>query len=101
MNVPHNLGKEEARRRLDEGFGRVQQQMTGGMAGLLAWQQSWDGDRLNFQAGGLGQVIAGRIDVFTDSIHLEVDLPEFLVAIADKIKARLTTETQKLLLEKK
>ena len=43
MNVPHNLGKEEAHRRLDEGFGGIQQQMTGGMGGMLAFKRSWDG----------------------------------------------------------
>ena len=101
MDIPHNLGKVEAHRRIDEGFGRMRQQMTGGMAGLLAFKQSWAGDRLNFEAGGLGQVIKGRIDVLADSVHLEIDLPEFLAAIADKIKGRVATETQKLLLEKK
>jgi hypothetical protein len=101
INIPHNLGKEEARRRIDEGFGRISQQMAGGTVGMVAFQQNWQGDRLNFEANSLGQKMTGRLDVLPDSVHLELDLPEILAMIAERIKARLTTETQKLLLEKK
>jgi hypothetical protein len=45
--------------------------------------------------------MSGRLDVFADSVHLELDLPEFLALIAERIKSRLASETQKLLLEKK
>ena len=101
INIPHNLGKEEARRRIDEGFGRISNQMTGGVGGMVAFQQHWQNDRLNFEANSLGQKMTGRLDVLPDSVHLELDLPEILAMIAERIKARLTNETQKLLLEKK
>jgi Putative polyhydroxyalkanoic acid system protein (PHA_gran_rgn) len=101
MNIPHNLGRDEARRRIDEGFGRMSQQMSGGIGGMVAFTQHWQNDRLNFEANSLGQKLTGRLDVLPDSVHLEVDLPEFLAMIADRIKARLASETQKLLLEKK
>jgi hypothetical protein len=44
--------------------------------------------------------LTGRLDVLADSVKIEVDLPEILAAIADKIAGRLKTEGQKLL-EKK
>jgi len=100
LNIPHSLGKDEARRRIEEGFGRMRSQLTGGMAGMLAMKERWEGDRLNLEAGGLGQMMTGRIDVLADSVHMEIDVPEFMAAIAEKIKAKLTTEA-KLLLEHK
>jgi hypothetical protein len=97
VNIPHSLGKDEARRRIEEGFGRMRQQMTGGVGAMLAIQERWEGDRLHFEGGGLGQKLTGRLDVLADSVRLEVDLPEILAAIADKIAGRLKTEGQKLL----
>jgi hypothetical protein len=100
VNIPHSLGKDEARRRIEEGFGRMRQQMVGGMGAMLSFQDRWEGDRLHFEGGGLGQKLTGRLDVMPDSVRVELDLPEILAAIADKIAGRLRTEGQKLL-EKK
>lgn len=100
MNIPHSLGKEEARRRIDAGFGRMRQQMTGGLGAMLAMSERWEGDRLHFEGGGLGQKVSGRLDVLADSVRLEIDLPDILAAIADKIAGRLKNEGQTLL-EKK
>jgi hypothetical protein len=100
VNIPHKLGREEARRRIAEGFGRMRQQMIGGVGAMLSCQERWEGDRLHFEAGGLGQKVTGRLDVMDDSVRIELDLPEMLAALADKISGKLKTEGQKLL-EKK
>jgi hypothetical protein len=99
-NIPHKLGKEEAHRRIADGFGNLQRQLGGGMLAMFSVNERWEGDRLHFEGGGLGQKISGRLDVLADSVQVQVDLPELLAAIADKITARFTQETQKLL-EKK
>ena len=100
VNIPHNLGKDEARRRIDEGFGKMRQQMVGGMGAMLAFQDRWEGDVLHFEGGGLGQKLTGRLELMPDSVRVELDLPEILAAIADKIAGKLRSEGQKLL-EKK
>jgi hypothetical protein len=61
VNVPHKLGRDEARRRIEQGFGQIQQQLTGGMAGMVACQQRWEGNRLYFEASSLGQKMTGRL----------------------------------------
>lgn len=99
-DVPHQLGQAEARQRIDNGFGRLQSQLAGGVSAVLTWQQRWEGDRLYFSAKGIGQTFSGHLDVLPESIHIEVDLPEFLAAIADKLAGRLK-ETSKILLEKR
>ena len=100
VNIPHQLGKDEARRRIDEGFGRMRQQMTAGLGGMLTFQERWEGDRLHFEGSGLGQKLTGRLDVRADSVEIQLDLPEMLAAIADLISGRIRQEGQKLL-EKK
>jgi putative polyhydroxyalkanoate system protein len=100
VNIPHSLGKDEARRRIEQGFGKLQQQLGGGFAGMIKFTERWEGDRLVFEGGGLGQKMTGRLDVLADSVHVEIDLPEMLAAIADRIVGALQKEGQKLL-EKK
>ncbi len=104
VTIPHALGKDEARRRIEQGFGQLQQQMTSGAAGILGgmfvFQQQWIGDRLQFEGTGLGQKITGRLDVRDNAVEIQLDLPEMLAAIADRIAGRLKIEGQKLL-EKK
>jgi hypothetical protein len=97
VNIPHELGRVEARRRIEEGFERFSGQM-GGATGALT--KSWDGDRLSFSLSAMGQAISGVIEVAESVVKLEVLLPNLLAMIAGKLKGRLQTEGQ-LLLEKK
>jgi hypothetical protein len=100
VTIPHALGKDEARRRIEEGFGRMRQQLTSGFGTVVAFQERWEGDRLHFEGGALGQKMTGRLDVRADAVEIQLDLPEILAAIADRIRGALQTEGQKLL-EKK
>jgi hypothetical protein len=67
------------------------------MAGMLAFQERWEGDRLHFDASGLGQKMSGRLDVRPDSVQIELDLPEFLAALAERITGKLQQEGRELL----
>lgn len=97
MTIPHELGRVEARRRVDAGFASFSQHM-GAVAGALS--KDWSGDRLNFRFAALGQSISGKIDVEDGAIRLEVLLPGMLGMLANKVRGRLKKEGQ-LLLEKK
>ena len=97
VSIPHRLGREEAVRRLKSGFERAGNQF----AGLLTIsQQAWQGDRLTFQASALGQHAAGIVDVFDDSVRIEVTLPWLLAKIAEKLVPAIKREST-LMLEKK
>lgn len=98
VNIPHDLGKAEARRRIESGFGQLGAQFGG--EGLMSVTRAWEGDRLSFGAKVLGQAITGRMDVQDASVRMEIDLPNVLGMIAGKIQGRLQKEGQ-LLLEKK
>jgi putative polyhydroxyalkanoate system protein len=98
ISVPHELGKPEARRRIDEGFDRFQRQFGDAVGGRF--QRRWDGDRLSFGVRLMGQGVTGSLDVLDASVRIELLLPNLLGVIAGKIKSRLQKEGQ-LLLEKK
>ena len=101
VNIPHKLGKAEARRRIEKGFGNMRVQMTGGVTGLmLSFDERWEDDRLCFEGGTFGQTIHGHLDVFEELVTVEVVLPNILATIADTIMGRVKKEGQ-LLLEKK
>jgi len=97
VSIPHELGRAEARRRIDEGFANFARHM-GGMAGDL--HKTWTGDRLTFALKALGQEISGEIEVADAAVKLELLLPNVLAMLAGKLKGRLKQEGQ-LLLEKK
>lgn len=96
VTIPHELGRAEARRRIEEGVARAAQQFGDG----VKLTKAWEGDRLSFTAKVVGQAVAGRLDVLEDAVKMEVDLPPFFAMIADKLKGRLKKEGQ-LMLEKK
>ncbi len=99
VTIPHDLGKDEARKRLREGFDKLKGQMTGGM--MFKFAEEWPTeDRLDFTAKGLGQNIAGQIDVFPQHVRIEVMLPGLLASIAEIITGKVEKEGR-LLLEKK
>lgn len=97
VDIPHKLPREAARTRIEESFGKLRQDMLGGM---VKFEDVWTDDHLDFRARVMGQSVTGRLDVLDDAVHVEIDLPAFLAAIAEKLKGRLRKEGQ-ILLEKK
>lgn len=97
VSIPHQLGKAEAKRRLEAGFGQVKQQVGGQIATL---SEAWEGDRMGFNLGIMGQTVTGHLDVAEDHVRLEVQLPWMLAMFAEKAKALIQRQGT-LLLEKK
>ena len=97
VTIPHQLGRAEARRRVDEGFADLARHL-GGSAGAL--EKAWDGDRLNFTLTSLGQSIRGNVGVADAAVTVEVLLPGFLAMIAGKVRGTLQREGQLLLTRK-
>lgn len=99
VTISHDLGKDEARKRLVDGFDALKSSIAGGM--VLKFNEQWTrDDQLTFNARGLGQNIDGVIDVFPQHVRIQLTLPGFLAAIAERVTKRLEKEGA-LLLEKK
>lgn len=95
INIPHQLGAAEAKRRLEEGLSQLASQIPGGDAARFS--QSWAGDVLNFSAVAMGQTITGVVQVLDDHARLDLSLPGLLRMAAGKIKDELSRRGQLLL----
>jgi hypothetical protein len=97
VSIPHHLGKDEARRRLETGFAGLQRQFSTQVASL---DQRWSGDRMDFKVGAMGQTIAGHLEVMQESVRLEIVLPWILAVFAEKARGFIEKQGT-LMLEKK
>lgn len=98
VTIPHQLGRDEARRRVDASLDQFKAQLGG--VGLGAIRHAWAQDRLGFNAEAFGQTVTGRIDVTDTDLHIEVLLPGLLGAFAGKVAGQLRQQGR-LLIEKK
>ena len=94
ISIPHQLGRAEARRRIEAGFANLARQFPGGGS---TCSERWDGDRLSFGLTAMGQTIAGTIDVLDAAVTIRVELPGVLGLIASGLENRLRAAGQLLL----
>jgi hypothetical protein len=102
VSIPHSLGKAEARRRIEQGFGDVAERLSaaGGGARMAAMRQSWNGDVLNFSLSAMGQAITGTLEAEEREVRISVELPAFLAGFADALSGVLKREGRLLLDDK-
>lgn len=82
VSIPHRLGRQEAKRRLDSGISRLRPELAGLISSL---DYSWDQDRLNFRAIAMWQTITGAIEVLDDAVRIEIQLPWMMRLLADTV----------------
>jgi putative polyhydroxyalkanoate system protein len=95
--IPHQLGREGARQRLDSGLETLKSKFG---AQISSIDSSWTGDHLDLVVKAVGQSVTAGLDVADDNVRVEVQLPWMLAMIAEKAKNLIQKEGQ-LLLEKK
>jgi putative polyhydroxyalkanoate system protein len=96
MDLPHSLGAQEAKRRMQDGIHKLKDQIPGG----AAVQSSWSGDRMNLSVAAMGQTVDARLDVEESKIHLELQLPPMLSFLAGPIEKVLRRQGKELLEDK-
>lgn len=93
IDLPHQLGRDAAKRRIENGFGKL----AGFIPGGSVTEHQWAGDTLHFVAEGMGQRVAVQLDVSEANVHATFELPMMLSMFADQIRAKLQKEGPKLL----
>lgn len=93
VDIPHKLGRDSARSRLDGGIGKLADMFPGGGNVM----HHWEGDTMVFTVQAMGQSIASRLEVHDAHVHAVIDLPPFLSLFADRIRAKLNKDGPKLL----
>lgn len=94
VSIPHQLSREEARQRIQGQLGQLRQQS----AGLIgSFEERWSGDAMDFSAAVMGTPICGKLQVEDRAVHVEVELPWFLAALARPVTQALESNTRNLL----
>jgi hypothetical protein len=74
VDLPHQLGAEEARRRIERNTSRLTDHIPGG----AQVGSRWTGNRLDLDIGAMGQQVAAIIDIQESVVRLTVTLPPAL-----------------------
>lgn len=98
VDLPHKLGRDEARRRLATNIHKLKDHIPGGATHV---DSSWVGDRLNLNVHAMGQSVEAQIDVEDAKVHCRLQLPGMLSLFAAPIEAMLKAKGSDLLLEDK
>jgi putative polyhydroxyalkanoate system protein len=93
VDLPHKLGKDEARRRIANNIHKLQEHIPGG----AQVQSGWAGDQLNLDVAAMGQSVTATIDVMDEKVRLKVLLPPMLGLFAGMIQAGLQKKGSVLL----
>ena len=93
VDLPHNLGKEEARRRIATNIHKLEQHIPGG----ANVQSGWAADQLNLDVHALGDSVKATIDVEETKVRVKVLLPGLLGMFAAPIQAMVQKKGDLLL----
>jgi Putative polyhydroxyalkanoic acid system protein (PHA_gran_rgn) len=94
VTISHSLGRDEARRRLDQNLGYVRAQPP---AFVSSTGYDWTGYRLDFRLAAMGQSIKGFTEVEDCLVHIELGLPPLLHILSKLIIARISGECARVL----
>lgn len=97
VDVPHRLGQEEARRRIDANIDKLKDSIPGG----AAVRSGWDGDQLGLNVVAMGQEVNARLDVRDSFVRVEVVLPPALSFFKPIVEKALASQTAGMLEDKR
>lgn len=84
VRVPHSVGRDEARRRLDAAIVRARDEYADKVGAIEA---SWKGeDLLRLQLSVLGMPIGSEVDVRDEELIVRVEVPGMAGLFAGRIK---------------
>ncbi|HYD14167.1 MAG TPA: polyhydroxyalkanoic acid system family protein [Allosphingosinicella sp.] len=85
VDVPHNLGAAEARRRIQANLHKLEGKLPAGATVTPAWE----GERLRLDVAMLGQQVQANLEVFDTRVTITVLLPPALAFFGEAIRAGL------------
>ena len=94
VDLPHSLGAAEAKRRIQNGIGRLGDFLPGDSSHV---DHGWEGDRMTLKVSALNQEVSAMLDVQDKIVRVQVMLPAFLSFFADKVEKVLRRHGTELL----
>ena len=96
VDLPHQLGRDEARRRIANNVHKLTDHIPGGAAQS---QSSWAGDELTLNIKAMGQSVEAKILVEEAQVRVRMMLPPLLAMFAKPIESMLRSKGSDVLLE--
>ena len=94
VDVPHQLGAEEAKRRVQAGVEALQQKFSHKLDGLhIDWQET----HADVNMTVMNFPLRGALDFLPDCVRVSLDLPWALALIAEKTKGMISKHTGEML----
>jgi len=97
VDVPHDLGAAEARRRIESSAGSLLGRLPAGASAT----HRWNGNRLDLDIQALGQALKGAIDVQEQLVRVEVSLPPALSFLRPLIESGIRRGGAEMLEDKR
>jgi putative polyhydroxyalkanoate system protein len=94
VRIPHQLGKDEARRRVASAASRLKGEHAAKVASI---EDRWEGDHLLLKASAMGQSLSGDVEVGDKEVHIRVVLPWLLAKFAEKLRPQIEKQTREAL----
>ena len=92
--VPHQLGRETARQRVEQFLEGVQRDYAAHISNV---QGAWSGDELQFGFAAMGMPISGTLAVGESAVQVSGPLPLAAALFRGRIEQTIREELQKLL----
>ena len=93
--IPHDLGRDEVRRRLRSRHHELAGAIPGGMAEVATdWPSE---DRMNMSIKAMGQVLSGHIDIRDHEVEVVLLLPPALGFIQPVVESAIRQQGHRLL----
>jgi hypothetical protein len=86
VTISHRLGRDEAKRRIERGLDSIRGEIARHVKEI---DYAWDGYRLDFRMSAVLQTISGRLEVYDDTVRVEVGLPRLLHLLAKRLTGRI------------
>jgi phosphoglycerate-specific signal transduction histidine kinase len=86
VSIPHQLGRQEARKRVTDALERAR---VGLPANVVASDVAWTADQARVTVSALGQSIDADVEVEEAEVKVRVRLPWLLAALSTKISDRV------------
>ncbi len=94
VTVSHNLGADEAQRRIARGLERGKSEFG---SIFSRFEAIWAANHADVTVVALHQHVQAGLDVFEDIVRVEVRLPWYLAPLQDKIAGALRHQGEKTL----
>ena len=94
LSVPHQLGRAEAKRRIQEQLEQAQRQYGAVLSGL---EQRWTGDHLDVTVRGGGQSVTGHADVEDNVVQVSIELPWMFALLTGPLKGAIEQQARRAL----